>query len=187
MCVIVPLARVPLTGLVTRLRTLVLAVVFALVASVLLAGASASAAVCPTGWGSLPKTSAPMGTAAVVDVRAGQHACYDRVVFDLDGPAAGYDVRYVDTVLSEGQGAPLWVPGGARLAVVLHHPAGALPHRVNQKVLNVDGFPVLRSITFGGSFEGYTTYGVGVRARLPFRAFTLDDPGRIVLDVARQW
>jgi hypothetical protein len=45
-------------------------------------------------------------------------------------------------------------------------------------------------ITWAGSFEGYTTIGLGVRARLPFRVLVLDGPvagSRIVVDVAHQW
>jgi hypothetical protein len=45
-------------------------------------------------------------------------------------------------------------------------------------------------VVFGGSFEGQTLFGVGARARLPFRVFTLAGPGghsRIVLDVAHRW
>jgi hypothetical protein len=52
------------------------------------------------------------------------------------------------------------------------------------------GYRTLRDVVFGGSFEGYTTFAVGVRARLPFRVFVLAGPGthsRIVLDVAHQW
>jgi hypothetical protein len=168
-----------------RLRGVtIVAAVLALLATFFIAG-TASAATCPTGWGSLPKTAAAMGTAHVTGVRTGIDTCWDRVVFDVNGPAAGYSVEYVDTVRAEGSGAALYVPGGAKLQVVLHHPAGALPYGVNQKAANVDGYPVLRSVTYGGSFEGYTTYGVGTRARLPFRVFTLDH--RIVLDVARSW
>ncbi|MDQ1596268.1 MAG: hypothetical protein QOH40_2824, partial [Arthrobacter pascens] len=40
------------------------------------------------------------------------------------------------------------------------------------------------------SFEGYTTLGLGVRARLPFKVFTLAGPGsgsRLVIDVAHHW
>jgi hypothetical protein len=176
----------PPTGVVTRLRTAVLVLIVALAAA-LLTGATASAATCPTGWGSLAKELAPLGQAPVQGVRTGVDGCWDRVVFDLNGSPAGYRVEYVDTVYSEGQGAPLYVPGGARLSVNLHHPAGNLPYGVNQKAANVDGYPVLRSITYGGSFEGHTQYGVGVRARLPFRVFTLANPGRIVIDVARSW
>jgi hypothetical protein len=43
---------------------------------------------------------------------------------------------------------------------------------------------------FGGSFEGYATIGVGVRARLPFRVTTSAGSGhrsRIVLEVAHGW
>jgi hypothetical protein len=168
----------------TKLRGVILTLIFAL-AAVLTTTASASASACPTGWGSLPKTAAAMGTAPVTGVRTGIQDCFDRVVFDVNGSAAGYSVEYVDTVRAEGSGAALYVPGGAKLQVVLHHPAGALPYGVNQKAANVDGYPVLRSVTYGGSFEGYTEYGVGTRARLPFRAFVLDN--RIVVDVARSW
>jgi hypothetical protein len=45
-------------------------------------------------------------------------------------------------------------------------------------------------VVYAGSFEGYTTLGVGTRARLPFRVFALAGPGgdtRIVVDVAHRW
>ncbi len=45
-------------------------------------------------------------------------------------------------------------------------------------------------MVFGGSFEGYTTFAVGVRATLPFRVFILAGPGshsRVVLDIAHRW
>jgi hypothetical protein len=52
---------------------------------------------------------------------------------------------------------------------------------------NVAGFSTFRSITNAGSFEGQTTYGLGVRARLPFRVFTIaGGHGRIVVDVAHR-
>jgi hypothetical protein len=172
------------------LVTLVLTVVAALGGSVLIAS-TASAEVCPTGWGSTPKSSLTMNNGLAGAPRVGSHPCYDRIVWDVAAPAAGYDVRYVSTVYAEGSGLPLYVPGGARLQVVLRHPTGSVPYTVNQRAANVAGFPVLRSVTYGGWFEGYTTYGVGVRARLPFRVSVLPGttPGtsRIVLDVARQW
>jgi len=51
----------------------------------------------------------------------------------------------------------------------------------------VSGFPVFRSVVWAGSFEGVTSLGLGVRARLPFRVFTLTNPTRVVVDVARSW
>ena len=52
---------------------------------------------------------------------------------------------------------------------------------------NVSGYQTFRQVAWAGSFEGYTTLGLGVRARLPFKVFTLDGPGsgsRLVVDVA---
>ena len=45
-------------------------------------------------------------------------------------------------------------------------------------------------MTWAGSFEGRTSLGLGVRARLPFRVFSLAGPGdgsRVVIDVAHRW
>ena len=55
---------------------------------------------------------------------------------------------------------------------------------------NVAGFSTFRQVAYGGSFERYTTIGLGIRARLPMRAFTLAGPGngsRLVIDVAHHW
>ena len=64
------------------------------------------------------------------------------------------------------------------------------PHRPGDHVAPVAGFKTLRDVVYGGSFEGQTTFAIGVRARLPFRIFVLpSDTGgvRIVLDVAHRW
>jgi hypothetical protein len=54
-------------------------------------------------------------------------------------------------------------------------------------VVDVSGFQSFRQVAWAGSFEGYTTLGVGVRRGLPFRVLVLAGPGRhtrIVVDVA---
>lgn len=142
---------------------------------------------CGITWGSGPKTDTVMGTGEVDNVRVGQHLCFDRVVVDVDGPPAGYDVRYVDEVTADGSGAVVTVPGGAKLQFVVRHSSFA-PTRVGQHVVSVGGFRTLRSVVYAGSFERQTTYGVGVRARLPFRVFSIPGGhGRLVLDVAHRW
>lgn len=167
-----------------------------LVALLALAGAAvavpASAASCATAWGSTPEVVEPLSSAPLVAVRTGRNACWDRVVFEVDGPAAGYSVEYVDEVIQDGSGAVIPVPGGARLQVQLHHPSYDAEGNAtySQPGGPVAGYPTLRSVVYGGSFEGSTTFGVGVRARLPFRVFTLTGPGthsRIVLDIAPRW
>jgi hypothetical protein len=152
---------------------------------------------CGITWGSLPKANDVLYSAALVDARTGQHACYDRVVFEFNNTAAGYRVNYADQVYSEGKGQPLSPAGGARLSVVLFEnvydvDTGIVtyPHSVGDHVANVSGYRTLRDLVYGGTFEGNTTMGLGVRARLPFRVFTLAGPGahtRIVIDVAHQW
>ncbi len=112
------------------------------------------------------------------------------------GYAAGYDVRYVPMVYQDGSGDPVPVRGGARLRVVPRAPAydahGAATCDVcrGPRVVDVSGFSTFRHVAWAGSFEGQSTLALGVRARLPFRVFTLDGPGggsRVVVDVAHRW
>lgn len=155
------------------------------------AGSATAAPYCGITWGSLSKSSSPMTTARITDVRAGEHACYDRLVLDLSGShqRSGYTVKYVSNVLAEGSGAVVPLRGGAKLQVTALAPsftAWANP----KELVNVTGYRTFRQVASAGSFEGYTTVGLGVRARLPFRVFTLDGPGngtRLVVDVAHRW
>jgi hypothetical protein len=155
-----------------------------------------TAVACSPGWGSEAKTVPELGRAPVVAVRTGTGPCADRVEFELAGPAAGYSVSYVDQVVQDGSGAVVPVPGGARLQVQLHHPAydeagrATLPGRAGDPVPSGSGYPSLQQVVFAGSFEGYATFGVGVRARLPFRMSIVDglEPrSRIVLEVGHTW
>ena len=182
-------------------RTLVAAVltVAAMIGSASAVTATAAQPYCGITWGSLPKVNDTSSSAALLAVRTGRHDCYDRVVFDFNGPATGYRVQYADHVFSQGRGEQLDIAGGAQLSVVLFEPAYDIetgaptflhPGGTGAHVANVAGYRTLRDVVDGGSFEGSTTLGVGVRARLPFRVFTLAGPGshsRIVLDIAHRW
>jgi hypothetical protein len=170
-----------------RAAVAVLTAVAALVAVPAAVGtAGADAATCAVTWGSLAKTAGIPLPGKVTRVRAGRHTCYDRLVVDVTGRAPGYDVRYVTTVRTEGGGFPVPVAGGARLAVVVKRGATSTP-----SMPSVAGFTTFRQVRWAGSFEGYTTVALGVRARLPFRVFTLYDAGtnrsRLVVDVAHHW
>ncbi|MFP5347804.1 MAG: hypothetical protein ACLGIA_12360 [Actinomycetes bacterium] len=158
--------------------------------------AAATSAYCGITWGSLPKQAAPMSAAPLVDVRAGRHTCYDRLVLDVAGAAGGYSVRYVPEVTMDGSGEPVPLRGGAFLSVVAHVPAydengNDTYHAPDpRELVDVTGYRAFRQVAFAGSFEGYTTIGLGVRARLPFRVFVLDGSdghGRLVVDVAHSW
>jgi hypothetical protein len=164
-----------------------------------LAGPASAAPYCGIRWGSLEKSAGqPVTpeTGTLDDLRVGRHACYDRLVLDVQGDAAGYRVRYVSELVTDGAGEVVHVDGGARLEVVadlldldpngnaLYTPADRL-HAVD-----VTGFRTFRQVAYLGGFEAITQVGLGVRARLPFRVFELDGPGsmsRIVVDVAHRW
>lgn len=141
---------------------------------------TASAATCSTPWGSGAKTVTSSGHSTLSAVRAGRHTCFDRVVVDLSSSAIGYRVRYVSAVRNQGQGAVIPLKGGAFLQVDLQSAAARTP-----AMPNVAGYTTLRQVGWGGSFEGYSTVGVGVRARLPFRVFR--NGTDLVVDVAHRW
>ena len=181
-----------------RRRLLRSLVALAVAAPVGLAGSIAYAGTvsCRVTWGSVAKQAGANATAPLTAVAAGRHACYDRLVFTLDGPVGGYRVSYVPQVVTEGRGLPVSLRGGAFLQVTLLDPAydtnGAPTYTppVAAEAVDVSGFPTLRQVGYLGTFEGYTSFGAGVRARVPFRAFVLTGPGphsRVVVDVAPHW
>jgi hypothetical protein len=116
-------------------------------------------------------------------------------VIDLNADAPGYRIGYRDEVLAPGSGEPVAVDGGARLELIVEAPGydengNATITRSELDGLRFAGRRTLRDVTLAGSFEGQTTFGVGVRARLPYRVFTLDGPGngsRLVIDIAHRW
>lgn len=160
------------------------------------AGAAPSAPYCGLTWGSTPESAAFLSPAPLTAVRTGQQPCFDRLVLDVAGPAGGYDVSYVPVVTQEGSGAVIPTRGGAALQVVAHVPAYDSAGRATyapadpRELAAVGGYRTFRQVVWAGSFEGDSTVGIGVRARLPFRVFTLAGPGtgsRLVVDVAHRW
>ncbi|QNF93221.1 hypothetical protein [Janibacter sp. YB324] len=163
------------------------------------APATSGSTACSTSWGSLAKANDrhySLGT--LTDVRSGRHACFDRLVVDVDRPrhSLSYDVRYVPTFREDGSGTVIPLRGGAKLQVVVRTPAydddfDPTYSPANRKELvDTTGYRTLRQVAWGGSWEGQSTMGIGTRARLPFKVTELDGPGdrsRLVIDVAHTW
>ncbi|MET8569502.1 hypothetical protein [Streptomyces sp. NPDC004783] len=187
-----------------RSRAALMAVVLATTASgtaaVTADAAPASATratACPAGWGSLAEARAAATTVPVRDVGTGRHACFDRLVVHVPGASAaslGHRVRYVDRLRQDGSGRTIAVGGGAVLEIRVAAPgyrpetgAPTYPGRAGRPLPGVDltGYSAFRDTRYAGSFEGETQFGLGVRARLPFRVLVLD--GRVVVDVAHSW
>lgn len=151
---------------------------------------------CGLVWGSLAKADPAMIQSRVTNVRTGQHYCFDRLVIDLNGPVAGYTVRYVPQVSQDGSGFPVALRGQAFLQITVNAPAyddnGNSTYNPADKneLTNAGGYQTFRHVAWAGSFEGYSSLGLGIRARLPFRVFTLAGPdagSRLVIDVAHFW
>lgn len=173
---------------------LILSVVGLLAAPI--APAAAAAPYCGITWGSQPVTLPTHGEGGLVDVRTGRHECFDRVVFDIEGARPSALVRYADQITTDGEGAVVPLHGGAFLEVVSAVVPGApdsddlLGCEVGDEMADVAGYRTLREVAYAGFFEGQVTIGIGVRARLPYRVFTLPGPGtrsRLVIDVAHRW
>ncbi len=174
-----------------RRTGLLLAILIAVMGVVLPASVATADPYCGITWGSGMKSAWPTATGQMVGLRAGQHDCYDRLVFDFNGSTNGYWVSYVDTVTEDGSGTPIPLRGGARLSITVSAPAydesftPTYTYANRSELVNVNGYQTFRQAAWAGSWEGTTTVGLGVRARLPFRVFT--QPGRIVIDVAHRW
>lgn len=184
-------------------RLLVLTVASALAALALSGPAQAAAApYCGITWGSLAKqgpTTFPVPGASLTDVRGGRHECWDRLVLDIPGTRTmgTWRVEYVPQVIMDPSGEPVPLRGGAFLQISVGAPAydshgHSTYNPPNRKELgDVTGYRTFRQVSWAGSFEGVTGIGLGVRTRLPFRAFTLPGPTgsatQVIVDVAHAW
>ena len=160
--------------------------------NLVIAPAASAHPYCGQVWGSLARSAGSLSDGTLTDVRAGRHDCFDRLVLDIDAPLTGWSVRYVDHLTQAGSGSTVPVSGGARLEVVAR--VGVVPTDsffvAPGRLVDTSSYRTFRDVAWVGSFEGVTTIGLGVRARLPFRVFVLAGPGegsRLVVDVGHRW
>ncbi|CAM5579569.1 hypothetical protein SALBM311S_00803 [Streptomyces alboniger] len=150
---------------------------------------------CETGWGSMGKSepgSLAM-TASLTNVRTGRHDCYDRMVIDIPGMTTAdpalYWVQYVPGFAHPPSQTGIPVAGGAVIEIEFTAPVDESRYHVRLADplpgLSFDGYRTFRDAKFGGTYDGGTHLGLGVRAKLPFRVLVL--PGRLVVDVAHTW
>jgi len=91
---------------------------------------------------------------------------YGRISFYFRGAFPSYDFQYVRQVLNEGQGAPISLEGNSFLRIQFvqaqtRDAAGNSTIKVSPK--SHIGLQNLKSYGFGGDFEGYVTYGLGIQ------------------------
>jgi hypothetical protein len=133
----------------------------------------------------------PDALVSVTDVRVGRHEGFDRVVFETGGTGTpGWDVRYVDGAASQGSGDPVEVDGQAVLEVALTgvgypYDTGLDEFPIGGRVWAADTVGVTE-VVFDGTFEGRSVAFVGTGAQAPFRVYLLENPTRVVVEIADQ-
>jgi hypothetical protein len=152
---------------------------------------TAATTTCRAEWGLLPEASEYGGPGLLTNVRTGRHTSFDRIVFDVEGRPSWRLVHYVKNVVTMGQRDVVPLRGDAKLEIVLSVPSyddagrGTYHPADHNELTVVVAYRTFRQVADAGSLEGRTTIGLGVRAHLPFRVFTLT--GRVVVDVAHNW
>ena len=132
--------------------------------------------------------------AYLTDVEVGDHDGYERVVFTFteESPVPAWRVEYVDEVMQPGSGNPVDVAGEAFLHVILSGGTGVDmsgpefeevytgPDRFDGEEA---GTSAVAEVVLAGDFEAVMEWGIGVGGERPFRAFPLEDPSRLVVDI----
>lgn len=139
-----------------------------------------------------PDTSSTTeGFPVLLSVTKGDHPGYVRYVFEFDdNPPDGqraddarpaWDVRYVprSQVVHDGSGFPVTVEGAAVLRITFQH---AWMHWEDGTVSLRHSRDAHDRLRFGGDFEGYVTWFLGLDGERPFRVFATD-ADKVVVDV----
>jgi hypothetical protein len=130
-----------------------------------------------------------MSSLVGADVRAGAHACFERVVFELQGTGTfpGYRVYYETRALTnDPSGEPVTVAGSAFVVVVIESWMTTMEGEGYAGPLRFSPANVthIQEIVQLGNYEGMTTWAIGVDGKRPFQVSTLQDPPRLVVDIA---
>jgi hypothetical protein len=132
-------------------------------------------------------------------VHIGQHDCFERIVFDVNGvipgpEEVGFDVRYVTgEVAADASGEPVPTVGAVALQIVVRAPAqGYNPdsegHQPGRKLApgvghdfyttdQLQNWETFNEISFAGSFEGQTTFAVGLDEHRDFAVDQYEENG----------
>ncbi len=123
------------------------------------------------------------------DVRAGSHGDIDRVVFEYAGTGLpSYVAGYVDTPRQQASGNVMEVPGAAHLEVNVQGTAGDMM-RTDAPITAMGSKGVaagnIADVYLGSIFEADSQFFIGLDGQRGYKIYTLENPTRVVVDIAR--
>ncbi|MDN5895222.1 MAG: AMIN domain-containing protein [Nocardioides sp.] len=132
-----------------------------------------------------PKAGRGSGEAiTLTEVRVDDHEDFGRIVLEFSGTGTpGWAVNYVDEATLEGSGAVVRLRGDSTLNIYASNTTWPAPNYYDgpERLNGENGIP---DLYVAGTFEGYTQVLAGIDGRAPFRVFTLNQPSRLVVDIA---
>lgn len=140
-----------------------------------------------------PGTPAPsraclQAGAYLVSIRTGQHAGFDRVVFEFSGGLPSYQAGLVQSVDTDPKGDKIPLAGQARLRGVFRGASAWCPQPASktypQPAVLTPFYRQLLVVSAAGDFEHVLSFGIGTAARGAYRIYSLRGPDRVVLDVS---
>ena len=145
----------------------------------------------PTEQGAQRGEASPDAALTITDMRVGRHDGFDRVVYEFGGTGTpGWRSGIVATANQQGSGDPLAVSGQGILQVLIDGSSmpfmtGVEPYS-GPNPLEVENPGVVTEVRDAGVFEGTAQTLIGLTKRdVSYRVYTLSDPTRLVVDVAR--
>lgn len=148
---------------------------------------------------STPPDIAPLGTPGtgrqehwpslagltVTGYRIGEHATFDRLVFDLAGEGEpGWFIEYTDEPLQQASGLPVEYEGTTALQIIIM----GTPYPMGDDSALLDhgwhpGGGVINHVTYASLFEANSEFVIGLDERHPYSVTFLEDPKRLVIDL----
>ena len=134
------------------------------------------------------QSSAAGGSASaasgIADVRVGEQAGYDRFVVEFTGPVPAYrvTVQRGTTFTQSPKGTPVVLAGTNGVLIWISPVADWTAY--SDATSFQPGYPVLREARLIENFEAVQQWALGVDGTPCLRVFTLDQPARLVVDVA---
>jgi hypothetical protein len=144
-----------------------------------------------TGTAGIVEKASPSGRIATLTaVRTGEHARFDRAVFEfIDGELPGYHIEYIDRPVRRcGSGEPTAIAGDGWLEVRLT-PAQAHTEDGHATVADRErhlDLPLIEEIELTCDFEGEVAWVLGVSSPNRYRVLELSNPPRLAVDIRHE-